>query len=241
MRLLPVITGALVAGSVLAPTAARAAIHFDPAGRPGSVPAGHVRLGPVTGFVGAEDMRFDPAPNTGFDDAEDIRFDPAPNTGFDDAEDIRFDPATNTGFVGAEDVRKAFGWDEAGLIRNAPEVGFTYHVGKEAIYAVTCEKGVRVEAGHNPGSTSAGLDAEVAWENPGRTLTGFRITGASSGASSMDVPPEPGLPCPDDKGGEIRSARYLNTTVTTGLSAEFRDVQVYFPQHRTVTTAPPEP
>ncbi|MEU8663420.1 hypothetical protein [Actinoplanes philippinensis] len=285
MRLLPVITGALVAGSALAPAAARAATPFDPAGHPRSVAAEHVHLGPaarpgfvdahdvhlgpaghpgfvdveharggsvlgaglgdaediqvdpVTEFVDAQDIRVDPV--TGFVHTEDIRFDPVP--GFVDAEDIRFDPATNTGFVGAEDVRKAFGWDEAGLVRNAPEVGFTYHVGKEAIYAVTCEKGIRIEAGHNPGSTSAGLDAMVAWETPGRTLTGFRITGVSSGASSMDVPPEPGLPCPDDKGGEIRSARYLNTIVTTGLSAEFRDVQVYFPQHRTVTTAPPEP
>jgi hypothetical protein len=154
------------------------------------------------------------------------------------AASIRFDPATNTGFIDGEDVRKAFGWDEAGLARNAPEIGFTYHVGKEATYAVACERGVRAETGHNPGSTSAGLDTVVAW-NPGGRLTGFRLTGASSGASSMDIAPEPGLPCPDERGGTIREVKYLNTTVTTGLSAEFRDVQAYFPQKRTVSTAPP--
>ncbi|BEL08819.1 hypothetical protein Q0Z83_070100 [Actinoplanes sichuanensis] len=179
MRLLPVFVGAIVAGSVLAPAPAHAA--------------------------------------------------------------IRFDPATNTGFIDGEDVRKAFGWDEAGLARNAPEVRFTYHVGKEAGYAVTCEKGVRVEVGHNPGSTSAGLVAVVTWNRATHELTGFRITGASSGASSMDVAPEPGLPCPDERGGDIRSAKYVNTTVITGLSAEFRDVQAYFPQQRTVITDPPKP
>jgi hypothetical protein len=150
---------------------------------------------------------------------------------------IRFDPATNTGFIDGGDVRKAFGWDEAGLARNAPEIGFTYHVRKEATYTVVCERGIRAETGHNPGSTSAGLDTVVTW-NDGR-LTGFRLTGASSGASSMDVAPEPGLPCPDERGGEIREVTYLNTTVTTGLSAEFRDVQAYFPQERTVGTAAP--
>ncbi|WP_433794402.1 hypothetical protein [Actinoplanes sp. CA-252034] len=176
MRLLPVITGALVAGSVLAPAAAQAA--------------------------------------------------------------IRFDPATNTGFIDAEDVRTAFGWDEAGLARNSPDIGFTYHVGKAANYSVVCKGGVRAETSHNPGSTSAGLTTVVTW-NRGR-LTGFRLTGATSGASSMNVAPEPGLPCPDERGGDIRSVSYLNTTVTAGLSAEFRDIQVYFPQERTVTTEPPE-
>jgi hypothetical protein len=152
---------------------------------------------------------------------------------------IRFDPVTNTGFIDGEDVRKAFGWDQAGLVRNAPEIGFTYHAGKEATYAVVCERGVRVRAGHNPGSTSAGLDTVVTWNLTDGTLTGFRLTGASSGASSMDIAPEPGLPCPDERGGPIREVKYLSTTVTTGLSAEFHDVQVYFPQQRTVRTAPP--
>jgi hypothetical protein len=167
MRLLPVFIGAIVAGSVLAPAAAHAA--------------------------------------------------------------IRFDPATNTGFIDGEDVRKAFGWNTADLARNAPEVRFTYHVGKTATYAVTCEKGIQVEAGHNPGSTSTGLNAVVTRTRATSTVTGFRITGASSGMSSIDVAPEPGLPCPDERGGDIRSAKYLNTTVTTGLSAEFGSIQAYFP------------
>ncbi|MEV4276658.1 hypothetical protein [Actinoplanes xinjiangensis] len=152
---------------------------------------------------------------------------------------IRFDPSTNTGFIDGEDVRKAFGWDEARLARNAPEIGFTYHVGKEAAYSVVCGRGVRATAGHNPGSTSTGLEAVVAGDPTGGGPTGFRLIGARSGASSMDIAPEPGLPCPDERGGTIRRVRHLSTTVTTGLSAEFRDEQVYFPQMRTVSTEPP--
>lgn len=152
---------------------------------------------------------------------------------------IRFDPATSTGFVDAEDVRKAFGWNTAELARNALETTFTYHVSQTANYAVTCENGARLTATHNPGSTSTGLTGVVTWNRATRTLTGFRITGASTGASSTDVAPEPGLPCPDERGGDIRTVRHLNTTVAAGLSAEFRDVQVYFPQRRSVRTEPP--
>ncbi|GIE35969.1 hypothetical protein Ait01nite_090140 [Actinoplanes italicus] len=153
--------------------------------------------------------------------------------------DVRFDPATNTGFVDAEDVRKAFGWNEETLARNAPEVRFTHHVGKEAIFSVLCDGEVRAGVSHNPGSTSAGLIPVVTVDLGTADLSGFRLTGAGSGASSMNVVPEPGHPCPTEGGGVIRRATYVHTMITEALSAEFRDVQVYLTQKRTVSKSPP--
>ncbi|MEU4622974.1 hypothetical protein AB0G04_23755 [Actinoplanes sp. NPDC023801] len=152
---------------------------------------------------------------------------------------VRFDPATNTGFVDSEDVRKAFGWDAQTLVRNAPEIGFTYHVGKEEIYSLLCDREVRAGAGRNPGSTSAGLVAVVTVDLGSGELSGFRITGTSSGASSIGVPPAIGQPCPVEGGGVVRRVTYVHTTTTEALSAEFRDVQVYLTQKRTVSKSPP--
>jgi hypothetical protein len=152
---------------------------------------------------------------------------------------VRFDPVTKTGFVDAEDVRKAFGWDVETLTRNAPEVGFTHHVGKEQVYSVLCERDVRAGVSHNPGSTSADLAAVVTVDLSTGDLSGFRLTGATSGASSMNVRPEAGHPCPTEGGGVVQRATYVHTTTTQALSAEFRDVQVYLTQDRTVSTSPP--
>jgi hypothetical protein len=152
---------------------------------------------------------------------------------------IRFDPVTKTGFVDAEDVRKAFGWDTATLARNAPEIRFTYHVGKDEIYSVLCERDVRAGVSHNPGSISAGLTPVVTVDLSTGDLSGFRLIGAESGASSIGIRPEAGHPCPAEGGGIVRRATYVHTTTTEALSAEFRDVQVYLTQDRTVSTAPP--
>jgi hypothetical protein len=153
--------------------------------------------------------------------------------------DIRFDPATNTGFVDAEDVRKAFGWTTETLTRNAPEVGFTHHVGREAIYSVLCDREIRAGAGHNDGSTSAGLIPVVAVDPHTGDLSGFRLAGADSGASSMLPPPEAGQSCPAEGGGMIRRATYVHTRITEELSAEFRDVQVHLTHKQTVIKSPP--
>jgi hypothetical protein len=151
---------------------------------------------------------------------------------------VRFDPVTNTGFVDGEDVRKAFGWDAENLRRNAPEVGFTYHVGKEEIFSVLCDHDVRFGVGHNPGSTSARLTSVVTVDLATGGLSGFRITGVSSGASSIDTLPEVGRPCPDQRGQVVRRVTHVRTTTTEALSAEFGDVQVYLTQKRAVSTTP---
>ncbi|MFC4064422.1 hypothetical protein [Actinoplanes subglobosus] len=154
---------------------------------------------------------------------------------------VRFDPATNTGFVDGEDVRRAFGWDDAALARHAPEVGFTYHVGKEEIYSVLCDRDVRVGIAYNPGSTSAGLVEVVAADPGSGAVSGFRITGADSGASSIGYLPEIGQDCPGNRGGVVRRVTYVRTTTTEALSAEFGDTQVYLTSERTVSITPPSP
>ncbi|MDI6102470.1 hypothetical protein QLQ12_28005 [Actinoplanes sp. NEAU-A12] len=165
--------------------------------------------------------------------AGEIRFYPAA------AAEIRFDPATKTGFVDAEDVRKAFGWDAATLARNAPDVGFTYHLGKEEIYTVFCDRDVRAEVSRNPGSTSDSLIVVVTAGPGAGSLEGFRLTGAGAGASSIEALPEAGHPCPDERGKVVRRVTYVHTKITEALSAEFRDTQAYLTRNQTVSTSPP--
>ena len=115
---------------------------------------------------------------------------------------VTYDPASRTGFVGAADVRRAFGWTAAMLASRAGGVSFDHDFWTDDTYSVVCgERTYPVvhhkEYGHYEltGTVVRGSGSRSA-SGYGDGITGFRLTGASSGISGTSVAPAVGQPCP---------------------------------------------
>jgi hypothetical protein len=119
---------------------------------------------------------------------------------------VRYDPEAKTGFVDTADVRRAFGWTTATLVLRAGGVAFDQEFWTDDTYSVACAGRVHPVVHHRVYGRFELIDAVVRRDGPrsstgyGDGITGFRLTGASSGISGTSVPPALGRPCPAGPG-----------------------------------------
>jgi hypothetical protein len=117
---------------------------------------------------------------------------------------VRYDPETKTGFVDTADVRQAFGWTTATLVLRAGGVAFDHEFWTDDTYAVACGGRVHPVVHHRVSGRFELIHAVVRRDGPrpstGYGITGFRLTGASSGISGTSLPPAVGRPCPAGPG-----------------------------------------
>ena len=119
---------------------------------------------------------------------------------------VTFDPTTGTGFVGKGDVQLAFGWNNAGLQRNASGVTFSYSATDtyEAVCTWTTGEGTRGEQTHNVGhDKTTSVNSAIAYDARIRNqITGFILTGLGATTTTGGSVPEVGGPCPGNQGTE---------------------------------------
>ncbi|GAA3343011.1 hypothetical protein GCM10020358_40090 [Amorphoplanes nipponensis] len=119
---------------------------------------------------------------------------------------VTYDPEAHTGFVGAADVRRAFGWTPATLTARAGRLAFDHDFWTDDTYSAVCGGRTYPLVHHREFGRYELTEAVVRRDRPrsstgyGDGVTGFRLTGASSGISGTSVGPAVGRPCPADLG-----------------------------------------
>jgi hypothetical protein len=149
---------------------------------------------------------------------------------------VTYDPATRTGLVAAADVRQAFGWTPAMLASRAGGVAFDHDFWTDDTYSVVCGKRTYPVVHHREFGRYELTDAVVRSGGHrattgygGKTITGFRLDGASFGISGTSVAPAVGRPCPAGqgraKGTTIEALRLVSSATGWALAARSGDVR----------------
>ncbi|GIM90988.1 hypothetical protein [Paractinoplanes toevensis] len=136
---------------------------------------------------------------------------------------VTYDPHTMTGYVGQRDVRHAFGWTAATLATRAPGLVFNQEFWTDDSYTVSCGNGSFPVTHHRDfGRYWLTVKATGGYG----TVTGWRITGASSGISGTSVAPAAGQPCPlPGRGTTIVRAVKTGTKAGCELTVTSEDVR----------------
>ena len=147
---------------------------------------------------------------------------------------VTYNPVTRTGFVAAADVRQAFGWTPAKLAARAGGVAFDHDFWTDDTYSVVCGKRTYPLVHHREFGRYELTDAVVrssgsraaTTDYAGRSITGFRLAGASFGISGTSVAPAVGQPCPSRvKGAKIDALRLVSSATGWSLAARSGDVR----------------
>jgi hypothetical protein len=144
---------------------------------------------------------------------------------------VTYDPGAKTGFVGSADVRKAFGWTAAMLAARAGGVAFDHDFWTDDTYSVRCGGRTVPVVHHRVFGRYELTDALVSADGPrshiryGDSVTGFRLTGASSGISGTSVAPAVGRPCPAGQGATIDGVRLVSSATGWTLAVRSGDVR----------------
>ena len=138
---------------------------------------------------------------------------------------VTYDQDAKTGFVAAADVRQAFGWTAATLTARAGTVAFDHDFWTDDTYSVRCGAATLPVVHHREFGRYELTDTVVRRGQPrtstgyGDAVTGFRLTGASSGISGTSVPPAAGQPCPGRPGVTIAGVKLARTATGWALAA----------------------
>jgi hypothetical protein len=146
---------------------------------------------------------------------------------------VTYNPVTRTGFVAAADVRQAFGWTPAKLAARAGGVAFDHDFWTDDTYSVVCGKRTYPLVHHREFGRYELTDAVVrsggsraAAQYGTRSISGFRLAGASFGISGTSVAPAVGQPCPSRvKGSTINALRLVSSATGWSLAARSGDVR----------------
>ena len=142
---------------------------------------------------------------------------------------VTYDPETQTGFVDQADVRATFGWTEATLAARAAGTVFRHDFWTDDTYSVSCGGGAfpmvhhRVFGNYELTAVVARAVGRTSSTGYGGRVTGFRLTGPSSGISGTSVGPMAGDPCPGDQGrppgSKITRADLVSSSTGWALAA----------------------
>jgi hypothetical protein len=144
---------------------------------------------------------------------------------------VTYDPGTKTGAVDSADVRKAFGWTAAMLAARAGGVAFDHEFWTDDTYAVGCGGRTVPVVHHRDFGRYELSDVVVGGGGPrahlgyAGSVTGFRLTGPSSGISGTSVAPAVGQPCPAGQGPAIDVVRLVSSATGWTLAVRSGDVR----------------